>query len=87
MKKEEIITFKVDAPLAELLKSVPNRSEFIRHSLLRSLDSVCPLCQGTGILTPSQRKHWEEFTAHHSVRKCSHCEDLYITCDLEGGDQ
>ena len=62
-KKQEIVTFKADEPLLEAMNGIPNRSEFIRAAILSALDSVCPLCKGSGILTPDQRRHWVEFTA------------------------
>jgi len=34
MKKDSTITFKVDEDLHEFLKSLPNRSEFIRTDLV-----------------------------------------------------
>ena len=55
-RKQEIVTFKVDEPLWEAMKGIPNRSEFIRAAILSALDSVCPLCKGSGILTPDQRR-------------------------------
>ena len=78
--KSEIITFKADAELAEALKDVPNRSEFIRMAVADALGSTCPLCQGTGILSSSQRKHWKQFIADHKVSRCEDCRELHITC-------
>ena len=46
--KDEVITFKVESQLAEILKRMPNRSQFIRSAILNSLEHVCPLCQGLG---------------------------------------
>lgn len=83
MHKEEIITFKADAALAEALSLVPNRSDFIRAAVLRALDNVCPLCQGTGILSPQQKKHWEEFSRHHELVRCADCQEVVLTCDLD----
>ena len=51
--KHDIITFKVDETLRELMNGIENRSEFIRSAILTALDSACPLCKGTGVLTPS----------------------------------
>lgn len=79
-KKEETITFKVDESLAEAMKGVPNRSEFIRTAILAALDNACPLCRGTGILTPDQRRHWEQFARDHSVEECADCHALYLAC-------
>ncbi|HUX20758.1 MAG TPA: CopG family transcriptional regulator [Spirochaetia bacterium] len=81
--KQEVITFKVDESLAEVIRQIPNRSDFIRRAILSSLENVCPLCQGSGILTPQQKRHWTEFSQHHSVAKCSECEAVVMTCDRQ----
>jgi hypothetical protein len=78
--KSEIITFKVDAALSEVLHGISNRSEFIRAAVTAALGAVCPLCQGTGILTPHQKEHWESFSRDHSIQKCRDCEELYLNC-------
>ncbi len=79
--KHEIITFKADASLLEAMKGIPNRSEFIRNSILAALESACPLCSGTGVLTPQQKEHLKEFLVDHSLRECEKCHDLRFTCD------
>ena len=79
-KKEEIITFKVDEVLAKRLSAIPNRSEFIRKTLLNALDSVCPLCQGKGVLTLDQQHHWQDFLQDHKVEECDDCHAFRITC-------
>ena len=83
--KETIITFKVDPSLSEAMKGVPNRSEFIRSALLAALDSVCPLCSGSGVLTPNQRKHWQAFAANHPFTECHDCHELHLVCGLKKG--
>ena len=85
--KQEVISFKVDDSLAEIIKQIPNRSDFIRRAILSSLENICPLCQGSGILTPQQKRHWGEFSVHHSVAKCSECEAVVMTCDRQGAAQ
>lgn len=80
-KKQEIVTFKVDPSLAELLKAIPNRSEFIRSAILTALESGCPLCQGTGTLSPAQLEHWAAFSATHSIKKCDQCNAMHVVCD------
>ncbi|MEW6593365.1 MAG: ribbon-helix-helix domain-containing protein [Thermodesulfobacteriota bacterium] len=79
-KKQTIISFKADDTLAEALQSVPNRSEFIRSAILTALDNGCPLCQGSGILSQEQQKHWAEFLAHHSLTKCQKCQAVHLVC-------
>ena len=83
MKKEEIISFKADSRLVEELRRIPNRSEFIRSAIMQALDNTCPLCQGTGLLTPSQMQHWQEFNRHHSAVTCNECKETYLSCDLD----
>ena len=78
--KDEIITFKADASLLEAMRGIPNRSAFIRSAILAALDSTCPLCQGTGVLTPEQHKHWEEFAVDHAVAECGECHELHVVC-------
>ena len=80
-QKREIITFKADQSLLEALDGVPNRSEFIRTALLNALENTCPVCKGTGILTPNQKRHWQEFSETHSLGKCSQCEEVYLICE------
>ena len=79
-KKQEIITFKVDQDLLEAIKDIPNRSEFIRTAIIEALGSVCPLCSGSGVLTPNQKRHWDDFAIHHSVRHCRDCHEIILTC-------
>jgi hypothetical protein len=79
-KKSDIITFKVDDTLLEAMEGIPNRSQFIRTAILAALDSSCPLCKGTGILTPNQHRHWEDFLVDHSVQACEKCNELHLVC-------
>lgn len=81
--KDQIVTFKADQTLLEALRGVPNRSEFIRTAILSALDSSCPLCGGTGTLTPNQRSHWEAFTHDHKLRQCGECRETHLECALE----
>jgi len=78
--KHEIITFKADSSLLEAMKGVPNRSEFIRNAILSSLDSACPLCKGTGILTPYQKLHLDNFLNEHYLEECEECNELHLIC-------
>lgn len=79
-RKQEIISFKVDVALARALQAVPNRSEFIRAAVLASLDSVCPLCSGTGILSADQRLHWQQFASTHALVECRDCHAYHLRC-------
>ncbi len=79
-RKSEIITFKVDESLREALKGIRNRSNFIRSAVIAALEGGCPLCHGTGVLTPSQREHWNTFIRDHSIEECEKCHEPYIVC-------
>jgi len=84
-KKSDIVTFKVDDTLLEAMEGIPNRSHFIRTAILAALDSSCPLCKGTGILTPNQRRHWDNFLENHSVKECEKCNELHLVCGGAAG--
>ncbi len=79
--KETVVTFKADPSLLTALRSVPNRSEFIRGAILAALGSFCPLCGGTGVLTPNQRRHWEAMAACHPLQECHDCHEVHIVCE------
>lgn len=78
--KQSVITFKVDAALAEIIRMQPNRSDFIRKAILNSIENSCPLCQGTGIITPQQKIHWQSFMENHNIEKCNDCNAVHIVC-------
>jgi len=86
-EKQDIITFKVPEYLKEAMKGIPNRSEFIRTAILAALESVCPLCKGTGILFPNQKVHWERFTQDHSIKECSECHAIHLVCGHGHGEE
>lgn len=79
-RKQEIITFKVDEALWEAMKRIPNRSAFIRSAILSALQSVCPLCNGAGNLTPDQQKHWDRFAKSHPLAECEDCHAVHLVC-------
>jgi hypothetical protein len=79
-RKQEIITFKADESLTEAMEGIPNRSEFIRSAILAALENSCPLCGGTGLLTPDQRRHWETFVTNHSMTECENCHARHLVC-------
>ena len=81
--KDKIFTFKADSEMSELLEDMPNRSAFIREAIVSALEVRCPLCQGNGILTQEQRRHWERFLEHHQLEQCQTCHALHITCGAQ----
>ncbi|MFP4354556.1 MAG: ribbon-helix-helix domain-containing protein [Phycisphaerae bacterium] len=82
--KQSVISLKVDPSLLAQLAGLPNRSEFIRDAILAALDSTCPLCRGTGILSPRQKEHWEQFARNHQLEECRDCHELHLICQHEG---
>jgi hypothetical protein len=80
-RKQEVITFKVDKDLAERMKGLPNRSEFIRTAVLLALKNVCPICAGTGVLTPAQSISWNEFSKNHHLEILKETGEITIVCD------
>jgi hypothetical protein len=82
-RKEEVITFKVDEDLAEALAGMRNRSDFIRQAVLAALGNACPVCSGTGILSVSQKRHWDAFAEYHHVQLCDDCHETHLVCDHE----
>jgi hypothetical protein len=81
--KSEVISFKVDESLREALDGIPNRSRFIRNAIVAALESSCPLCKGTGVLSPQQKKHWDSFAVDHSVKECRQCHEFHLVCGAQ----
>jgi hypothetical protein len=79
-KDVEVITFKADKDLMKLLKGIRNRSEFIRAAVLEAMGNACPFCRGTGILTPHQKKHWDDLNKHHGTKECKECKEDVLVC-------
>jgi hypothetical protein len=79
-KKQDIITFKVDDDLLNAIKDIPNRSEFIRGAIIEALGSICPLCNGSGMLTSNQKRHWDDFAIDHVVKNCHDCHERFLVC-------
>ena len=84
--KSEMVTFKVDGALLEAMKGIQNRSEFIRTALQAALQGSCPLCNGTGVLSPMQKKHYDEFVKSHAVVECDDCHETHIVCLADGSE-
>lgn len=84
--KPEVITFKADESLVKALNNVPNRSQFIRAAVLAALENTCPLCQGAGILSQEQRRHWERFARTHHLSECGTCQAVHLVCQADSGD-
>jgi hypothetical protein len=85
-KKTEIITFKADGSLVEALRAVENRSGFIRAAIMSALDNSCPLCGGSGVLSPNQMRHWRELSGDHRIEACADCSEARLVCSHRQGD-
>jgi hypothetical protein len=83
--KPEVITFKAEPSLIEAISHIKNRSEFIRHAILAALENTCPVCLGSGILTPDGKKHWDNFMQNHLLKECQECNERYIICASNQG--
>jgi len=82
---QRILTFKADEALVAAMEGIPNRSEFIRAAIVAAIDGVCPLCRGTGVLSPRQRQHWREFSRSHAVERCCDCHESRLVCSADRG--
>jgi hypothetical protein len=82
-----VITFKVPDDLAEAMKGITNRSEFICNAILSALGNLCLLCKGSGILLPNQQEHWNRFAQDHTVEECEDCNALHLVCKCGAEDQ
>jgi metal-responsive CopG/Arc/MetJ family transcriptional regulator len=82
-RRSEVVTFKADDALLDSMKGIRNRSEFIRSAILNALENACPLCKGTGVLSPTQKVHWDAFSQRHAVQECSDCHELHLICSAE----
>lgn len=75
-----VVTFKADPDLVSLLGRVRNRSEFIRSAILAASGEICPVCNGSGVLTSSRRRHWDAFLATHRLAECGSCHEQVPCC-------
>lgn len=62
-KANRTVAFKTDAAMADLLDSLPNRSEFIRRAILGQLHRNCPVCRGAGVVPIGIGEHYAEVFA------------------------
>ena len=76
-QKTGVVSFKADETLLDAMRGIENRSEFIRTAILAALDNTCPLCGGSGALTPNQMRHWNDLKSDHSVEDCR---EVHIVC-------
>ncbi len=71
--KSVVVTFRVDAHLAEALERQPDKSAFIRGALLRALHAPCPACVGQGVLDCDAADWLREVLDERGARACECC--------------
>lgn len=72
-QKTEVVAFKVEAELADLLNKLPNKSAFIRKAIASHLGRACPLCQGKGVVPRGVHDHYAPLLEQFSLRDCDGC--------------
>lgn len=85
-RKSEIVAFKVEAELAEILNELPNKSAFIRKAIVAQLNMACPLCHGTGSLPKALRDHYVGLLPKLNSRSCEGCGDKVAVLARDPGE-
>src|SRR3984957_16320336 len=71
--KTEVVAFKVESELAELLNKLPNKSAFIRKAIAAQLGVACPLCNGKGVVPRGIHDHFAPLLEQFNGRNCDNC--------------
>lgn len=74
--KTEVVAFKVESALAELLNQLPNKSAFIRNAIAAQLGVSCPLCHGKGVVPRGVHDHYAPVLNQYRSRNCDGCGNL-----------
>src|SRR6184192_4258066 len=72
-EKTEVVAFKVESELAELLNKLPNKSAFIRKAIEAQLGRACPLCKGKGVVPRGIHDHFAPLMHQLNARNCDNC--------------
>src|SRR5271163_86940 len=83
--KPEVVAFKVETELAELLNKLPNKSAFIRKAIVAQLGMACPLCNGSGVVPRGIHDHYAPLLQQLNARNCDHCGDK-LSIPLEASE-
>jgi hypothetical protein len=83
--KTEVVAFKVESELAELLNKLPNKSAFIRKAIAAQLGVACPLCMGKGVVPRGIHDHFAPLINQLNARACDHCGDQ-LSIPLESSE-
>jgi hypothetical protein len=71
--KSVVVTFRVDAHLAEALERLPDKSAFIRKALTTTFHETCPACAGEGRLDCDAAKWLAGVLDEKGAKKCKCC--------------
>src|SRR5262245_39672400 len=71
--KSKIVAFKVEEELADFLDNLPNKSDFIRKSILAQFGMTCPLCTGSGVVARGVHDHYKPVIGTQNSRPCDKC--------------
>jgi hypothetical protein len=82
-----MVTFKADPALADLLESLPNRSDFIRRAVMAQARRLCPLCRGGGTLTEKERREFELLMQQAAEVRCRSCGEEFPWVFAAGPDK
>jgi hypothetical protein len=83
--KPEVVAFKVEKELAELLNKLPNKSAFIRKAIEAQLGMTCPVCNGKGVVPRGLHDHYVSILKTLNNRPCAKCGDE-LPLPRDGGD-
>src|SRR2546423_12258121 len=72
-QKTEVVAFKVEKELADLLNQLPNKSAFIRKAIEAQLGRACPLCHGKGVVPRGVHDHYAPLLKELASRHCDGC--------------
>jgi hypothetical protein len=80
--KNEVVAFKVEKELADLLNKLPNKSAFIRKAIEAQLGRACPLCNGRGVVPRGVHDHYAPLVKQFNARGCDSCgNELHLPLD------
>ncbi|MFL5243644.1 MAG: hypothetical protein ACJ8FY_16180 [Gemmataceae bacterium] len=83
--KTEVVAFKVEQELAELLNKLPNKSAFIRNAIAAQLGMACPLCNGKGVVARGVHDSYLAQQEQFNSRNCDGCgHELALPRSAEG---
>ena len=91
-KKSVVVTFRVDAHLAEELDRLPDRSAFIREAIQQRLHDTCPACGGEGRVDCGSGTWIRQTLEKAGGRVCTCCTTTFLprgdstTCGHCGSD-